>query len=763
MGSGENTTTVAGSAERPVREDCRYRALLDNLPVGIFRALPDGAIVEANRTILDMFGFASLAEANEANPIKSHLEPQEGPPWDDPGDEVRGITTEVRSAGGDRIVVRVAARAVRDAAGALRWYDGVAEDVTDELRARDALVEAEGRFRVLADDVDLLVWVSDESDACTYVNRGWLELTGTTLDDCLGDGWKRHIDPHDLVHMEEVYEHARRSGEPFTQRYRARAADGGWRQLIERGVPRVTPDGVFLGFVGTCVDVTDALRAERERAAALALLDSTLDAAPIPVGFVDRDLRHVRVNAALAACLGSTQERLVGRRLQETLGEDAERIVPLYRSVLETGRALVAHDVLRRTADGSRRFHASLYPVRVGEGVDGVGLVAVDLTERDRLERQLVDAQRLEAVGRLAGGVAHDFNNLLTVITGYSELLLASLAEDDPRRGDAAEIRDAAARGSALTRQLLAVGRRQVFSPALLDVNGLVLGLTQMLRRVIGEDVELVVALGQEPALVYADPGQLEQVLLNLAVNARDAMPEGGRLTIAVSRVEDSVDGSFVAIEVSDTGEGMDEETRARVFEPFFTTKLAGKGSGLGLATAHGIVQQSGGCVSVASAQGQGTTFTVMLPRMTGDVTAPQGGERSETVLVVEDEPLVRDFARTVLETHGFRVLVAENGPSALAACAAEPVALVLTDMVMPGMTGADLAAAVEETHPGTAVVLMSGYSHEVLAGRVPSERVSGMLVKPFTPQQLVARVGSALAERASNTPAEPVSRAAGR
>jgi two-component system cell cycle sensor histidine kinase/response regulator CckA len=390
--------------------------------------------------------------------------------------------------------------------------------------------------------------------------------------------------------------------------------------------------------------------------------------------------------------------------------------------------------------------------------------LAEDITQQRSLEDQVRQAQRLEAVGRLAGGVSHDFNNILTAITGFSDLLLEDLAPGDPKRADVEEIRAAATRAAALTRQLLAFSRKQVLQPRVMDVNGLVTGLHRVLQRLIGEDVRLEVALAPGLGAVRADPGQLEQVILNLAVNARDAMPHGGRLTIETENVEldeayardhpPTAPGPYVLLAVSDTGVGMDAEVRSHLFEPFYTTKEQGKGTGLGLATVYGIVQQSGGHVWAYSEPGRGATFKIYLPRVNAPVEAsapvptavPAAGGR-ETVLLAEDDPGVREVASDALEHKGYHLLRAPDGQTALemAAAHAGTIHLLVTDMVMPGMTGRELAEALAALRPGIRVLYMSGYTDDAVIRHGVLEDSLPYLQKPFAPDALARKVREVL------------------
>src|SRR6266481_1741394 len=379
-------------------------------------------------------------------------------------------------------------------------------------------------------------------------------------------------------------------------------------------------------------------------------------------------------------------------------------------------------------------------------------------------EERLRQAQKMEAVGRLAGGVAHDFNNLLTVITSYSALLLEDLAADDPKRDDVDQIRKAAEGAAALTRQLLAFSRQQVLQPKALDLKATVAGTDKLLKRLIGEDIQLTSVLAPDLGVVKADPGQIEQIIINLAVNARDAMPTGGRLTIEAANVDmdeayvrghaPASPGRYVMLAISDTGIGMDEQTKARIFEPFFTTKEVGKGTGLGLATVYGIVKQSGGFIWVYSEPGHGTSFKVYFPRVDEPAeptaastagTEPRGG--TETVLVVEDAASVRMVTRQVLERFGYAILEAPNGETALRLAAKHhgPIHLLLTDVIMPGLSGRQLAEQLAQLRPDMKVLYASGYADQaiVLHGILDSD--IAYLQKPFTPETLARRVRQVL------------------
>lgn len=399
-----------------------------------------------------------------------------------------------------------------------------------------------------------------------------------------------------------------------------------------------------------------------------------------------------------------------------------------------------------------------------GEGARQIVVNSRDVTENRAVEDQLRQAQKMEAVGRLAGGIAHDFNNLLTAIMGYGELAAGRLKPDDPTRTELSEIDRAAHRAADLTRQLLAFSRKQVLQPRVVNLNGIVSQTDKLLRRLIGEDVELVTRLHEPLGSVKADTGQIEQVLVNLAVNSRDAMPQGGKLTIETSEVEldesssafhfEVPPGRYVLLAVSDTGTGMDAQTLSHVFEPFFTTKEAGRGTGLGLSMVYGVVKQSGGHVTVYSEAGIGTTFKIYLPRVEdapeedrapSDHATPLGG--AETILVVEDEEAVRRLTCRTLEAHGYRVIPAADAHDALLLCEryAGQIDLMVTDVVMPELSGRAVARRAAVLQPRMKVLFMSGYTDDAIVQHGVLDAGTAFLQKPFTPRSLAAKVREVL------------------
>ncbi|MBI5576818.1 MAG: PAS domain S-box protein [Deltaproteobacteria bacterium] len=467
-------------------------------------------------------------------------------------------------------------------------------------------------------------------------------------------------------------------------------------------------------------------------------------------------------------------ERITGFGRQEAIGSNPRILKSgrhdeeFYRNLWETLKRgeVWTGGLINKRKDGSLyEEDAIISPVRDDAG-RLMNFVAVkrDVTEERKMEEQLRQAQKIEAVGRLAGGVAHDFNNLLTAITGYSELAFARTAEGDPVHGYVKEIRDVAGRAAGLTRQLLAFSRRQILQPRIIDLNAVVRDIDRMLRRLIGEDIDLFTSLDPDLRLTKADPGQIGQVIMNLAVNARDAMPTGGKLTIETANVY--IDeayarghatmhpGAYVMIAVSDTGVGMDQETLSRIFEPFFTTKEKGKGTGLGLSTVYGIVKQSGGHIWVYSEPGRGTTFKTYLPSVeeTADVPEPAPEPKeliqgTETVLLAEDEEAVRMLALEILVMNGYTVLAAGDGEEALRTSARYEgkIDLMLCDVVMPGMSGADLSRKIALSRPDMKVLFMSGYTDNAIVHRGVLDPGTAFIEKPFSPDALARKVRAVL------------------
>ena len=577
------------------------------------------------------------------------------------------------------------------------------------------------------------------------------------------------VHPDDLARTRERAAHMLESGEAAEPAlFRIAHRNGGWVEMEIVPVAVVELAGrranlLVVQNVTARRAVEEALRTTESRYRAI------FDATAIGIALLDADGWAVAANPALRQLLGWEGFEPGTVRPRDLVHPDDRELVMEHARRLRNGSLERFDSELRvRRSDGSWAWaHAHISAVRGGiEATFFTVILLEDITERKQLEEQLRLSQRLESIGRLAGGVAHDFNNLITVITGHSDLLLASMGNEDRLRQDVEEIRQAADRAASLTRQLLAFSRRQVLQPRVLRPNEVVEGMKGMLERIIGEDVEVSFQLSSGVGLVRADPGQIEQVILNLVVNARDAMPKGGQIRISThERVFDrafvqshpgSSQGPHVGVAIADTGHGMTEDVMARIFEPFFTTKEPGKGTGLGLAMSYGIVKQSGGYILVESEAWRGSTFTIYLPccEDAEDVprieAAPTLTTGSETVLIVEDEAMVRQLARRILERFGYSVLDADGAGAALRLAMGHegPIHLLLTDVVMPKVGGLELAERLQDLRPETRVLFMSGYTDDAMGRRGLFDPRVPFLQKPFTPDGLGRKVREVLDAR---------------
>ena len=538
--------------------------------------------------------------------------------------------------------------------------------------------------------------------------------------------------------------------------------DGREIPIDDSGAPIRNREGRMVGVVLVFRDVTQRRQTQRELEESERRYRVLFEANPWPMWVYRRsDLAFLAVNDAAVQHYGYSRQEFLSMTLREI--RPPEDVAALVANVAQLQHQLHTDGPWRhRKKDGTILFvEITAHPLQFGE--DQACLVlAQDITERLKLEDQLRQSQKLEAVGQLAGGIAHDFNNLLTVVEGYAELVQNDLAEEDPNRASVHEILIAAQRAATLTRQLLAFSRRQMLQPIRLNFNANVASTHRMLSRLLGENIEIVTDLMPDTWDIFADPGQLDQIILNLAVNARDAMDRGGKLAISTGNVEIAEPGSqetppgrYARLSIMDTGHGMDEQTRKRIFEPFFTTKEVGRGTGLGLSTVYGIVKQSGGTILVESAPGKGSTFTILLPAVEGSAHAAEPTTNApaashtpnETILVVEDDGVVRNLVQAMLRAAGYRVIAPELPSEALAACAdsAQQIDLLLTDMVLPETDGGAIAEAATRMRPELKVMFMSGYTEHAVLRRNPMSENAAFLQKPFTKSALLAKVREAL------------------
>jgi PAS domain S-box-containing protein len=640
------------------------------------------------------------------------------------------------------------------------------QDITRREAAEAALRASEAEFRLLAEAMPQLVWIAGPDGRNVYVNQRWQDYIGLTLEEGRAHGWSESFHPEDRRRAREAWRTATRSASPFELEGRLRRADGEHRWWLIRSLPQRDERGEVVKWFGTCTDIHELKVAELAIAESEERFARVFHSGLVAIGIAERSSgRLIDVNESFARFFGYTRDEMVGRDVLLQLfanPEDRERLSG------DAGRPPAGTELAFRRRSGELRHAlASMEAISLQGTAARVDLLfLVDLTDRRQLEAQLLHAHKMEAVGRLAGGVAHDFNNLLGVILGYAERLESGAQGE--QREKVEQILVAARSASRLTRQLLAFSRKQVVEPELLDPRLLLSDLERMLSRLIGDDVELVIGAAPDVGLVRADRGQLEQVIVNLCVNARDAMPGGGVLRIELAEAEvggasAATDpgleaGRYVTLSVSDTGSGIAPADLPHVFEPFFTTKEEGRGTGLGLASVYAIVSGAGGQVRVESQPGRGTAFRIYLPRVEGVPSAPPPAvdaplaPGSGTILVVEDQEALRALAREILEQGGYRVLEAGRADEAIALAGRyrEPIDLLLTDVAMPGMKGPALAAALVAARPGLRVLFMSGQTHAAIGGHAGPAQGSLLLQKPFSGRALLQRVQAVLASAPS-------------
>jgi len=745
----------------------RYRSLVEGSADGILVSDASGRYVEVNPALCRMLGYArGELLAMRAGDLTAADDPVGNEVLDErlaEATDEAGLLVErrYRKRDGTSLPVEVRFRVLPDG----RQQRNV-RDISERVRAEAALRASEERYRSLVEQSSDAIFVVGADGRVLEANTAAAQLLGSAPVALPGRRWEELIAPDDLaanpLHFADL-----REGRTLRFERRLRRMDGAFVR-VELSA-KMLADGRFLEIAR---DIGERKRAEEALRRTTQLLEATQAVARI--GGWELDVEHdalfwtaetYRIHETSPAEYSPTVATAIGFYAPESI----PLITAAVQAAIERGTPYDLELELI-TATGRRiwvRATSSVTRDDQGRTTKLTGAFQ-DITEHKRLEAQLRQAQKMEAVGQLAGGIAHDFNNLLTAIRGYAELAGRGLDDDDRRRGDLEAVVANADRAAALTRQLLAFSRRQVLQPEVLEPAAIVEGIVPMLRRLLGEHVELTTHAASGPGRVKVDPSQLEQVLVNLAINARDAMPDGGKLTIETANVELGQDyvathpevsaGPHVLLAVSDTGHGMDAETQAHIFEPFFTTKEVGKGTGMGLATVYGIVKQSGGSIHLYSEPGRGTTFKIYLPRVVDEPTAAVAATRAarpafagtETILLVEDNAAVRGFARRALAEHGYTVLEAAGGAEALAIGAAHPgpVGLLVTDVVMPGLQGHQLAEQLAAARPELRVLYVSGFTeNSVIHHGVPDHGVA-FLPKPFSAEELCTAVRRVLDEQ---------------
>ena len=774
-------------AEAELRHsEAQYRRLIDTASEGIWIADARAHITYANQRLAEMLGYTveEMIGRSAFEVLDDDTRAGMKVNWQR---RLQGIEEQydlrLIRKDGSALWVILSATPIRDEQGQVTGALAMLTDITrrkqtEEEKAQFAAQIEEQRQRLnnIVASVPGVVWEAwGEPDAATqrinFVSDYVETMLGYSVEEWLStpNFWLSIVHPDDRERTARSAAADFASGKSSnTLEFRWVAKDG--RVLWVQSISAVITDheGRPVGLRGVTIDISEGKRAEEAVKQAEEKYRSIFENAVEGIFQSTADGRFISVNPAMARILGyESPEELIAHRTdigtQHYVDENS-------RAVLEP--MLTAHGVaVGYECEVYRKDRSKIWTVENVRAIRDEGGAALyyegsieDITERKTLEEHVRQSQKLEAIGMLAGGIAHDFNNLLTVIGGYSDLTLARLREEDPLRSNISEVKKAAERAAGLTRQLLAFSRKQVLQPKVLDLNAVVSELEKLLRRLIGEDIGFRTALESSLGSVKADPGQIEQIIMNLAVNARDAMPRGGKLTIETQNVDLDeyyakrhiavIPGPYVMLAVSDTGTGIDQETQARIFDPFFTTKEAGKGTGLGLSTVYGIVKQSGGNIWVYSEVGRGTTFKVYLPRVDeGAQEYKRGAETegaiqgAETVLVAEDEEMVRKLACKVLEMTGYQVLEAANGSTALLICERhkEPIHLVITDVIMPEMSGRELADRLAQLRPEMKVLYMSGYTDNAIVHHGVLDEGASFIQKPFATHALARKVREVL------------------
>lgn len=743
------------------------RTLIDNVPDLIYVKDSASRFIVANRTVTSFAGRAAAEDlvgktdfdffpkdlatgyfADEQAIIRS-------------GKPVVGRTEASVDSQGNSKWLSTSKVPLRDSHGHTIGIIGIGRDITERKTAEDSLRESNQALGALVAASPVGILCVDRLWNVTLWNPAAERIFGWTEKELLGR-------PFCFVpaEMQKSYDDLRAAalrGEIVSSReMRARKRDRSPIDVLVSMAPLRDGNGEIRGTMDIIVDLTSSRKAETQLRLQAAALESSANA----VAITDRPGNIIWVNPAFTGMTGYSANEVIGKSFNIlNSGKQPKDFFDHLWQTIQAGEPWRG-EIINRRKDGSLYTdEQTITPVRNLNG-DTSHFVATsqDITERKQLAQQLNQAQKMESIGRLAGGVAHDFNNLLSVIIGYSDALLDRPGLDSQTRKQTEEIRKAGRRAATLTRQLLAFSRQQVLEPKVLNLNAIVTDTERMLQRLIGEDIELQSKLDPALGSVKADPGQIEQIIVNLAVNARDAMPQGGRLFIETCTRDLDEDyarrhppcapGRYVLLAVTDTGTGMDPEIRAHIFEPFFTTKELGKGTGLGLSTVYGIVKQSGGYIWVYSELGHGSTFKIYLPQVDEPPQAIHPSELSskqllgsETILIVEDEESMRTLTRSLLEQSGYTVLEANNGNHAfeVAQHHADPIHLLLTDIVMPGINGPNVATRFVQLHPETRVVYMSGYSGFSANGSGLLQAGMNLLQKPFTRDALLRKVREAL------------------
>lgn len=646
-------------------------------------------------------------------------------------------------------------------------YITISHDITESKEAEESLQRSETYYRALIENASDLISILNSDGTMRFESPSLKRILGYETEELIGNSSFEFLHPDDLEKAHHAFDEITRNpNKTIEVEVRFRHKNGHWRHFACT-LTNLLDNFAIKGIVSNAFDITERKRTEEALRESEERYRILFDNNPLPMWVIDSEtLAFQAVSTAAINHYGYSYQEFLAMTVADIL--PSEDVFALLKNLSDSPDKLYNADLWKHVKKDGTIIDVEITSHDLVFGGRRSQLVLInDVTEQKWAEKalrhseeQLRQSQKLESVGRLAGGIAHDFNNMLTAINGYSDLILARLPADDPLRRNVEEIKKAGERSAELTRQLLAFSRRQILQAKVLDLNKVISDTTIMLQRLIGEDIQLITSLSSDVGYIEADPGQLSQVLLNLVVNSRDAMPKGGSIVIETESIYLSEQyagqhisvkpGNYMMLAVSDTGIGMNEETKKQIFEPFFTTKEIGKGTGLGLSTVYGIVKQSGGNIWVYSEIGKGTTFKIYLPKITQIPKTPENSSNatdihkgSETVLLVEDEEIVRRLSREVLELCGYKVIEAENGIAALAVCEIyeKEIDLLMTDVVMPQMGGRELAQILMQTYPQMRVLFTSGYTDDAIVRHGIIDVGMNFIQKPFTFESLSQKV----------------------
>ena len=768
---GGSQTIISSVRDISKRKEAQkqYRDTFDGAIEGIYQASLQGQVLTVNPALATMLGYDSPHE------LVSTMTDTASQLWVDQNERVavlellkqhpvvRGYECQWKRKDGTACWVSFNGRIVFGADAQPVSTEGFIEDITERKRMQDTLRKSAETFAVAfrsGPAMALMLSPDEEGNRIIDVSEAFEHGTGYRREEVIGrtrEDLGLWVDPCEAdAYMNQLRANGRVRN--FEFRFRRKNGD------IASGL--TSSEWIEIGgkrcSISSAIDITEQKKAEQARTTLATAIEQTDET--VVITDIDGIIQYC--NPAFSKVTGYSKEEAIGQnsRVLKSGKHNKEFYEQMWASIMQ-GNAWTGR-LINKKKDGSfYEEDATISPIRDALGkISGLVAVKRDVTERLQLEDQLRQAQKLESIGRLAGGVAHDFNNLLTVINGYSDFLLKRLQAPDPLRAYATEIREAGKRAASLTKQLLAFSRKQVIEPKVLDLNAIIRESATMLQRLIGDDIVLETHLDSSLGQVMADPDQIHQVIMNLAVNARDAMPDGGALDVETLNVELGLEdnttscpggspGRYVLMTVTDTGHGMDETIQKDIFEPFFTTKEVGKGTGLGLSTVYGIIRQNGGWIDVWSDVGVGTTFKMYLPRTDASLIAERKGISAssegggETILVVEDQTAVRSFAKAALRQHGYPVLEASDGDEAISVAKQHlgQIDLLVTDVIMPGLNGRELSEHLKQLYPNLKVLFISGYTADVIGRRGVLDPGVAFLRKPFGQEELAQKVREVL------------------